>query len=178
MTGMTVWNLFRKWRFFHPADPPEHRINSRPVMDRVLKETVVPELRALGFQGSLPHFRRLRPDRIDLLTFQFGRSGGRFVVELAQCGPEGYTTSWGKKIAPGKVTAHDLTDRLRLGGRLGFRPADHWFVFDFRYYDPPMASSEAQLEEDCRKAAAEVLKDYRRQAEAWWDQQQKVSREK
>jgi hypothetical protein len=30
----------------------------------------------------------------------------------------------------------------------------------------------------CRKAAAEVLKDYRRQAEAWWDQQQKMSREK
>jgi len=42
-----------------------------------------------------------------------------------------------------------------------------------------MASSDAQLEEDCRKAAAEVLKDYRRQAEAWWDQQQQqMSRER
>ena len=95
-------------------------------MDRVLKATVIPELRARGFQGSLPHFRRRRPDRIDLLTFQFDRSGGRFVVELAQCGPE---PRW--------------------------RP---------------------QLEDDCRKAAAEVLKDYDRQAEAWWDQQQTVSR--
>jgi hypothetical protein len=147
-------------------------------MDRVLKETVVPELRARGFQGSFPHFRRLRPDRIDLLTFQFYRSGGKFIVELAQCGPEGYTTSWAKRIPPGKVTAHDLTGRLRLGGRLGFRRADHWFVFDFQNYDPPMASSEAQLEDDCRKAAAEVLKDYRRQAEEWWDQQQTVSRKR
>ena len=45
-------------------------------MDRVLKATVIPELRARGFQGSFPHFRRLRPDRIDLLAFQFYRSGG------------------------------------------------------------------------------------------------------
>jgi hypothetical protein len=41
-----------------------------------------------------------------------------------------------------------------------------------------MASSPAQLEDDCRKAAAEVLKDYDRQAEAWWDQNQKVSRKR
>jgi hypothetical protein len=41
-----------------------------------------------------------------------------------------------------------------------------------------MASGEAQLEDDCRKAAAEVLKDYPRQAEAWWDQQQTVSRKR
>ena len=141
-------------------------------MIRVLKDTVVPALTARGFQGAFPHFRRLRPDRIDLLTFQFYRSGGKFVVELSQCGPDGYTPPWGEKIPPGKVTAHHLYRRQRLGGGIGFRRADHWFVFDFQHYDPPMASSEAQLEEDCRAAAAEVVKDYERQAEAWWDRAQ------
>ena len=109
---------------------------------------------------------------MDLLTFQFSRSGGKFVVELSQCGPDGYTTRWGEHIAPGEVTAHHLDRRQRLGGGLGFRPPDHWYVYDFENYDPPMASSAAQLEEDCRVAAAGVLKDYDRQAEAWWNRAQ------
>lgn len=166
-----MWNVFRKRRIFHPGETPPHRVNLRPVMDRVLKEVVLPELRARGFRGSYPHFRRQRPDRIDLITFQFWRSGGKFVVELAQCGPDGYTTSWSKHIPASKVTAHDLdpSKRKRLGGGLGLRPADHWYIFDFPNYDPPMASSPAQLEEDCRKAAAEMLQDFNQQAEAWWD---------
>jgi hypothetical protein len=40
-----------------------------------LKSIFVPALRERGFKGSLPHFRRLMSDRIDLLTIQFDRRG-------------------------------------------------------------------------------------------------------
>jgi hypothetical protein len=151
----------------------EERVKSRPVMDRVLKETVLPELRALGFTGSLPHLRRLRSDRIDLVTFQYSRYGGQFVVELSQCGPGGIKTGWGKEIPANKVTAHDLfsSDRYRLRPRAGSR--DQWFVFD---HDPPSATSKAAIEASCRKAATAALEAFGRQAEAWWVQKAGASK--
>ena len=42
---------------------------SRKNMEQALKEFFVPELRALGFKGSFPHFRRIAENSIDLLTF-------------------------------------------------------------------------------------------------------------
>jgi hypothetical protein len=144
------------------------RVKSRPVMDRVLRETLVAELRTRGFTGSLPHLRRIRPDRIDLLTIQYSRSGGKFAVVLAQCGPQGYRTDWGEDIPPSKVTAHDLFDRFGLSRRAGWR--GKWFVFDRRSYDLPLATGEAKIEANCRKAARAAQEAFDRQAEAWWTQ--------
>ena len=62
-------------------------------MKRALKETFVPALRTAGFKGSLPHFRRLRENQIDLLTVQFDKWGGGFVFEILKCGIEGVATS-------------------------------------------------------------------------------------
>jgi len=145
---------------------PEHgealeRVKSRPVMDRVLRETLVAELRTRGFAGSLPHLRRIRPDRIDLLTVQYSRYGGEFVVELAQCGPAGYN-----EIPPNKVTAHHLfsPDRFRLSWRASWR--GQWFVFDESRHGRPI--SEAAIEANCRKAASAAQAAFDRQAEAWW----------
>lgn len=103
---------------------------SRDEMNHALKVRFVPALRQLGFKGSLPHFRRQRESRIDLLTVQFDRHGGGFVVELSQCGIEGITTYWGKFLSAGKVTAHDLhpSQRHRLGSP--GPDADNWFRFD------------------------------------------------
>lgn len=92
-----------------------------------LKNLVVPVLRERGFKGSFPHFRRLKNDQIDLLTFQFDRHGGGFVIEISKCPPEGFTTAWGKQILPNKVTAWDMNERHRLGAPAG---GDHWFRFD------------------------------------------------
>lgn len=90
-----------------------------------LKEHLVPELRNLGFKGSFPHFRRIHEQRIHLLTFQFDKYGtGRFVIELAVAPRGPFTTSWGKEIAEGKLTAHDLNERQRLCAKEG---GDHWF---------------------------------------------------
>lgn len=92
-----------------------------------LKNLLVPVLRERGFKGSLPHFRRAKNDQIDLLTVQFDRHGGGFVVEVAKCSPDGFTTHWGRHIPPNKVTAWDLNKRHRLGAPVG---GDHWFRFD------------------------------------------------
>jgi len=95
-----------------------------------LKKIVIPTLRAKGFKGSFPHFRRIKENKIDLLTFQFDRYGGGFVIELAFCPPEGVTHYWGEKVPPNKVTAHDLypDNRLRLKGN-----DDEWFRYDIEY---------------------------------------------
>ena len=74
----------------------EARMKSRPIMDRMLKEIFVSELRARDFTSSLPLFRRIRSDRIDLMAFQYCRRTGEFVVEPSQCSPEGIKTEWGK----------------------------------------------------------------------------------
>jgi hypothetical protein len=105
--------------------------NVRDSMDRALKGTVVPQLRKAGFSGSFPHFRRRGGGAIDLLTFQFDRNGGGFVVELARCAENGFTTHWGKYISASKVTAWDLNpaDRHRLQPVAG-SGTDSWFRFD------------------------------------------------
>ncbi|MGJ8641090.1 MAG: DUF4304 domain-containing protein [Opitutaceae bacterium] len=102
---------------------------SRKQMNEALKATVIPHLRDVGFKGSFPHFRRLNNKRTELLTFQFSRYGGQFVVEIA-VGPtvpfEDYT---GKKIEPKKMTAHDLSIRKRIGPKkAGY--TDFWFIFE------------------------------------------------
>ncbi|WP_322049645.1 DUF4304 domain-containing protein, partial [Paraburkholderia sp. J67] len=65
---------------------------NRDEMNSALRARFVPALRQLGLKGSLPHYRRQRDSRVDLLTVQFDRHGGGFVVELAQCGAKGNVT--------------------------------------------------------------------------------------
>lgn len=91
-----------------------------------LKENLVPRIRELGFKGSFPHFRRHREDRNELLTFQFNKYGtGEFVIELGVASFGDYLTYFGKSIPPGKLTAHDLGERLRLGAES--ERDDQWF---------------------------------------------------
>ena len=123
-------------------------------MIAALRARLVPELRQRGFKGSLPHFRRARSGAIDLLTVQFDRHGGGFIVEIAKCEPEGVTTYWGAKIPPNKVTAHDLhpNERHRLGA-LGPNQDGRWFRFD------DGVSTEAVSSELIRMLA---------EADSWW----------
>jgi hypothetical protein len=91
-----------------------------------LRREVVPRLRTRGFRGSFPHFRRRGPERIDLLSFQFDRTGGGFVVEAATCPVSGFVPGWGE--IPNKVTAQHVGNRLRLGAVDAGN--DHWFRYD------------------------------------------------
>lgn len=56
----------------------------RDKMISSLNKFFVPELRKLNFKGSFPHFRRIENDITNLITFQFDRDGGGFVIELAK----------------------------------------------------------------------------------------------
>jgi hypothetical protein len=127
--------------------------NLRDAMDATLKALVFPALRGIGFNGSFPHFRRATNDVVELLTFQFDRSGGGFVIEIARCATSGYTTTWGKHIPPSKVRAWDLhpDQRHRIQPRIG-GGTDAWFRFD---------------NGNVKHAANEVI-DAMPKAEAWW----------
>ena len=127
-------------------------------MVKAINDIVVSKLREKGFNGSFPHFRRSGTEKIDLLTFQFDKSGGGFVIEISKCPPDGITTPWGKVIPPNKVRAWDIppSRRLRLQPRPGSSTSD-WYRYD----------KTNLLGDVFKKTAAEVLP-YLEKAEKWW----------
>ena len=104
---------------------------SRRKMDASLKSIVTPHLRELGFSGSYPHFRRMKDKGIGLISFQFDKHGGGFVIEVSHCGAEGITTYWGEKIPPNKVRTWDMPPnmRLRIQPDAG-HGTESWFRYD------------------------------------------------
>ena len=117
----------------------------RKVMIQYLQNLVVPILRIRGFQGSFPHFRRLTSERIHLMTFQFDKWGGGFVIEIANSSPGGYTTQWGKFIQPAKLSAHDVPNRIRIQPDMNNpdNSTDYWFRYD---KESPSAAPKIYLE--------------------------------
>lgn len=145
----------------------------RQAMENALKQMIDAHLRPAGFSGSFPHLRRRLPNRIDLLSFQFHSAGGRFVVEVAQCGADGFTTRWGKHLPASKVTAQFVVNppnRVRIGTDT-FGTRDHWYSFGTRNYERPQA-----LSSDYDTVAEQVLTDVRRQAEPFWNGEHPLSR--
>ncbi|HKQ09265.1 MAG TPA: DUF4304 domain-containing protein, partial [Blastocatellia bacterium] len=104
--------------------------DERDRMIKALKEHVIPVLRERGFKGSFPHFRRTTERTIHLVTFQFDKWGGGFVVEIAACPPNGVHRPSGEQIPPTKIRAWDVARRLRLGA--SDEKSDHWFRYDKR----------------------------------------------
>jgi hypothetical protein len=106
------------------------------VSDRIaivaeIKRLLVPLLRADRFSGSFPHFRRTGSEAIDLMTFQFDRNGGGFVVEIARCPLDGISNPHGGRVSPEKATAWNVHSsyRKRIKPRSG-SGTDSWFRFD------------------------------------------------
>ena len=132
--------------------------DSRDQMIAALREVVLPTLRDMGFGGSFPHFRRIRDTQIDLLTFQFNRHGGSFVVEAAFCAPDGFTTHWGEHVPPKKVRAHDIHPNQRP--HLHSNHSDRWF-----HYEPERPGIYAEL-------ASQLLPILRSHAESYWQTHQ------
>jgi hypothetical protein len=105
--------------------------SSKADMERELKAIVVPWLRERGFNGSFPHLRRVGQIATDLLTFQFDRHGGGYVIEIARCPPEGIVTHWGKAIPAQAAKAWDVhpSRRKRIQAENTSGTAG-WFRFD------------------------------------------------
>jgi hypothetical protein len=100
-------------------------------MRQALQQHVVPALRQRGFTGTLPHFRRIGPEKTELLTFQFDRYGGGFVLALAEAPPGDLVKPWGKVIPVTRLCALDINPpaRKRLQPVAGLT-TDAWFRFD------------------------------------------------
>lgn len=133
-----------------------NRKEKRQKIDQAIKEITIPFLREKGFKGSLPHFRRLQSDRINLLTFQHSLYDKSFVVEIANCSAQGITTQWGKEIAKNKVTAHDMGERHRLGSEK--HNTDYWFDY-----------GKNSLFGDVNKKLAKEIIQLWDEAESWWN---------
>jgi len=93
-------------------------------MVSTLKKTIVPLLKEQGFKGSFPHFRRITEKKIHLLTFQFDKYGGGFLMEVGVCPPDGYRKSKSEIIPPNKVTCYHLQNRARITNN------GDWFRYD------------------------------------------------
>jgi hypothetical protein len=102
----------------------------RSQMLDALKTILIPRLKEEGFSGSFPHYRRRGPEFYDLMTFQFDKHGGGFVVEIARCLPSGIEHPAGHIVA-GKARAWDRhpNHRKRIQQRDG-GGADAWFRYD------------------------------------------------
>jgi len=137
----------------------------RDAIISAFKEVFVPALRARGFSGTFPHFRRVLPDRVDYLSVQFYSSGGSFVVEIATAGPDGKPLGYGKDLPVAKLNAHYFSHRLRLGSNRAWGRADHWYVFGPRSYDDP---KPLRPFEHYLAIAREVTADLERQGEPWF----------
>lgn len=127
----------------------------RERIDKAIKEITIPFLREQGFNGSLPHFRRIQTDRINLLTFQHSLHDAKFVVEIANCPIGGITTFWEKKLEPHECNAHYMSHRLRIGSEK--HKTDYWFDYGRR-----------TLFTDIYKRRAKEIIDYWEEAEQWW----------
>ena len=104
----------------------------RTKMTESLKELFVPELKSLNFNGSFPHFRRTIGDKTNLLTFQFDRHGGGFIIEIANFQGTKFKTNFGERIQINKLTAHDINDRKRIYPNIltEEKGTENWFRFD------------------------------------------------
>lgn len=116
----------------------------RKAMIQALAQAVVPLLRKRGYTGSFPHFRRLSSAKTDLLTFQFARSGGAFLIELAEGPATDFTTPSGSSVPVDKLRTWDLSpfDRARL--LPSGQPLDVWYHFNREAAPAAVASDVMQ----------------------------------
>jgi hypothetical protein len=76
----------------------------RQQMKKALRSVVSPILRRARFTGTCPRYRRLTPERYDLLMFEFNKFDDIFTIQIGQCAPD----DWGNE--PGTFPREKWTD--------------------------------------------------------------------
>jgi len=108
----------------------------RENMQRAIKHFVVPKIRALGFKGSFPYFKRCINEEHQMLMIFFNKYGGSFYVEAGRLSAQRvrelqqHWADVGKLLDESSLTVgHCQPDHRGRLGPDGFSRKDHWFVF-------------------------------------------------
>jgi hypothetical protein len=90
------------------------------LMRKSLKKWLVPALTERGFVGHRWEFQR-RGEKLDLVTVQFGKYVGEFILEAASCPRGDLHTAWGEVVPEEKITSAHVSplERARLEGAPG-----------------------------------------------------------
>jgi hypothetical protein len=86
---------------------------SGDLMRRALRRFWLPEMVRLGFVGKTSTFQRLGVDFQDLLSLQYWKYGGEFVLEFARRERGPFVTSWGPVIPEEKLDVAYISPLLR-----------------------------------------------------------------
>jgi hypothetical protein len=78
--------------------------SSGDLMRKALRKELLPALKRLGFVGKTSDFQRHREPILDLLSIQWGRYGGEFILEFGSCATGPLQVPWGEAIAEAKIT--------------------------------------------------------------------------
>lgn len=121
-------------------------MTSKEQMRSALHQHTIPRLRKMGFTGRYPHFRRVREDCIELLSFQTNSYGGCFTVEVSAVFPghaePNYTLAEGATLEA--LTVFSTNRRYRLPGMY-----NGWFHYQdiyrrrFLFFTEYQASADA-----------------------------------
>jgi len=135
-------------------------IDDRLEMRKWLQKLLVPRLRERGFDGSFPYFRRHGEGQIDLLSVQFDKFGGSFIIEVGQTPDTQLISYRGREIKFSDLRSFDLPTERRarlVGSRRG---GEKWFSFK-----PRLFRSGFQRFEQAAASVVALIE----QADDWWD---------
>ncbi|MBL8484203.1 MAG: hypothetical protein JNJ60_18545 [Rhodocyclaceae bacterium] len=129
-------------------------------MSAALKTELIPALKAMGFAGTFPRYRRERPASIQLLAIFYDKAGICFFLEFGAHERGDKLTSWGEVVPESKLLLEHVRydQRARLQARCGGGSvAADWFAFE-------ACTEDAQF----RALAAEVAQRLP-QVELWFE---------
>ena len=105
-------------------------------MSEALKSKFVPVLKAAGFSGTFPRFRRNSETSIQFLSIQYDKAGTALFLEFGNHPPGDKNTSWGEIVPEGKLVLEHIPfdSRARLQAQTGRGSIEKdWFHFgDFK----------------------------------------------
>jgi hypothetical protein len=131
------------------SEEMQTQTKKRQQMKKALGKVMTPLLRQAGFSGTCPHFRRLGPERYDLLSFEFGKYDNIFVIEIGQCTPDWYRRERSQFFPVEKLASWKLTLEQRT--RIFRRPSPMHLKADYFQY------GDAKTEVDFRQIAESVV---------------------
>lgn len=146
---------------------PDARRSKR--MREIAQSSVVPVLRDLGFQGTMPNFHRQRSDRLDLFNIQFSNNGQYFFANLGRLQLPSDSSGSVVKATKAQLSLANcpLDQRTRLATdilppALRGTPVRVFEMWDFT------AASDGEAEDLMHRLARQMSEWLPRYADPWW----------